>query len=88
MWKKILSMSLSVRQVEQMAKKLTQPVDKIEVQETTRLSAYLQDAEDKLRKALTTKVKLKPKKTGGSIEIMYYDNDDLDRLVNALLGEQ
>ena len=88
MWKKIRSANLSVRQVEQAVKKLDEKQKKkVLVQETTRLSAYLQDAEDRLRKALTTKVTLKPKANGGSIEIMYYDDDDLDRLINSMLGE-
>ncbi|MBN1561062.1 ParB/RepB/Spo0J family partition protein [candidate division KSB1 bacterium] len=87
LWKKIIAASLSVRQVEQAVKKLGEPRKKTDTQETTRLSAYVKDAEDRLRKALTTKVKLKPKATGGSIEIDYYDDDDLDRIVNTILGE-
>ena len=87
LWKRVLKSSMSVRQVEQAVKKLNEKPNKVVIKDITSLSAYVEDAEDKLRKRLTTKVKVKPKSKGGAIEIEYYDDDDLDRLVNTILGE-
>jgi ParB family chromosome partitioning protein len=87
LWKKILKTSMSVRQVEQAVKKLNEEPAPKKESPVTSVTAYMEDAEDRLRKRLATKVKLKPKSDGGSIEISYYDNDDLDRLINTILGE-
>ncbi len=38
-----------------------------------------------IQRALGTKVKIKPGKSGGSIEIFYYGDDDLERVVSKLL---
>lgn len=87
LWKKIIKHNMSVRQVEQAVKKLNEePAPKKEAP-ITAVSAYIEDAEDRLRKRLATKVKVKVKSDGGSIEISYYDDDDLDRLINTILGE-
>ncbi len=87
LWKKIVKTSMSVRQVEQAVKKLNEkPAPKFDAP-ITQVSAYMEDAEDRLRKRLATKVKVKSKSDGGIIEISYYDHDDLDRLINTILGE-
>ena len=38
--------------------------------------------ENQLIEKLGTKVKLKPGKKGGTIEISYFSNDDLDRILD------
>ncbi len=40
-----------------------------------------------MQRALGTKVKIKPGKKGGSIEIYYYGDEDLERVVSKLLPE-
>ncbi|MBN1482724.1 ParB/RepB/Spo0J family partition protein [candidate division KSB1 bacterium] len=85
LWKKILKSKLSVRQVEHAVQKLNKK-PKIEP-EKKNPSAYFADIEDRLRKRMATKVKIKSKTSGGSIEIIYFDDDDLDRLTNIILGE-
>ncbi len=46
---------------------------------------HLADAEDRLQSLLATRVVIKPKsKGGGVIEIRYYDEDDLSRIVDEL----
>jgi ParB family chromosome partitioning protein len=40
--------------------------------------------EDLLRRRLATKVKIKPKGRGGTVEIVYYGPDDLNRLLDLL----
>lgn len=45
---------------------------------------YVRDLEDRLRRALSTDVRLKPKGKGGVLEIAYHDPDGLDRLLELL----
>ncbi len=40
-----------------------------------------------MQRVLGTKVKIKPGKSGGSIEIFYYGDEDLERLIDKLLPE-
>ena len=88
LWKKTIKSQLSVRQVEKAVRDLTEKLSEpVKVQETTARSAYFDDAENRLRTKLTTKVRIKAKARGGAIEIEYYDDDDLDRLVNTVIGE-
>ncbi len=87
LWKKIIRNNLSVRQVEQAVRKLNEtPQVKKQPPKTTARSAYIEDAENRLRTRLTTKVQIKSKSKGGSIDIEYYDDDDLDRIIQAILG--
>jgi len=48
------------------------------------LSPILQDLQNRLRNRLATHVALKPKGSKGTIEIEYYGNDDLQRLLDIL----
>ena len=84
LWQKILKEDLSVRKVEQLAKKMSAPT--IKAEQPTK-SFYIQDLENRVQQRLATKVEIRPKVKGGSIEIQYYDNDDLDRLFSLLTGE-
>jgi len=87
-WKKIVKSNLSVRQVEANVRKiLAGPEEKKEPENNSKITAYLEDAENKLRSKLATKVAIKRKASGGSIEISYFDDDDLDRLISAILNE-
>ena len=45
---------------------------------------YFGDIEDKLKNILGTKVKLKNKANKGKIEIEFYSDDDLDRLMGLI----
>ena len=78
LWKKTLRDGLSVRKVEALAKHLSSdkkaPKQQIIEKET---SLFIREAEDKLRSALATQVKIASKARGGKIEIDYYSNDDL-----------
>ena len=44
------------------------------------------ELEEKLMGALGTKVTLNYGKKSGKIEIEYYNNDDLDRLIDLIIG--
>ena len=80
-WKKIIDNGLSVRGAEASFKKSTA----IKKNKTVKsFSPQVKAIEDQLIEILGTKVKLKAGKDGGSIEIYYYSNDDLDRIMELI----
>ena len=80
-WKKIIDNGLSVRGAEALFKKSTA----IKKNKTVKsFSPQVKAIEDQLIEILGTKVKLKAGKDGGSIEISYYSNDDLDRIIDLI----
>ncbi|MDZ7724539.1 MAG: ParB/RepB/Spo0J family partition protein [candidate division KSB1 bacterium] len=82
-WNKIIKQNLSVRQVEKAVRSAQKPDDRKAKLEKPR-SPYIEDAENRLQMQLATKVKLKPKTKGGVIEIEYYGDDDLERLLSIM----
>ena len=80
-WKKILNSDLSVRESEALFKKPVQPLKR---KKKKIYSQQLKGIEDKLIEILGTKVKLKAGKNQGSIEISYYSDDDLERIIELI----
>ncbi len=80
-WKKIINDSLSVRAAEAIVK-TSGKVKKIRKVKAER--GPVKGIEDKLVEIFGTKVKLKPSQVGGSIEIVYFSDDDLDRILDLL----
>ena len=80
-WKKIINESLSVRSAEALVKPLgrVKKIRKVNVKKGS-----TKGIEDKLIEIFGTKVKLKPSQVGGSIEIVYFSDDDLDRILDLL----
>ncbi|MBI3162562.1 MAG: ParB/RepB/Spo0J family partition protein [Chloroflexi bacterium] len=78
----VINLSLSVRQTEELARKLTgqKPV---KAKKPTR-SADVGDVEKRLQRSLGTKVLLKHGKNGGSVTIYYYSGEELDALLEKL----
>ena len=81
-WKKIIKDGISVRQVEKLAKAKDNKKDKSKKPEEK--SLFIVEAEEKMRTFLATQVKVKAGKKGGIIEIEYYSNRDLERLIELL----
>jgi ParB family chromosome partitioning protein len=80
LWKRILKEGLSVRKAESLAKNLPSPTAPAKV--SSRRPAYITQIEEKLRNALGTHVRLYHKKgKGGKIEVEYYSDEDLERLL-------
>jgi ParB family chromosome partitioning protein len=79
----IVNLDLSVRQAEQLARKLggVKPVSKKKAGRNPNVS----DIERRLRSSLGTKVALKPGKSGGSLTIYYYSDEELDALLEKIL---
>lgn len=80
--KKVMEMALSVRQTEKLVQKmLSEPKPKRVVDVP---SAEIKAFETKLRTMLATQVKVRQKGKKGKIEIEYYTNDDLDRIMTII----
>jgi len=83
MRREIITRGLSVREAEALAKRLKSPG---QIKKVKNPSAQVSMLEDELKRSLGTKVKIKPRGKGGSIEIEYYSASELDRLIDALRG--
>ncbi|MBR1862082.1 MAG: ParB/RepB/Spo0J family partition protein [Lachnospiraceae bacterium] len=75
---------LSVREVEKLVKSLDKPAKEKPVTDE-KLQIIYADLSEKLKKALGTKVTISGKGNGtGSVSIEFYNNDDLDKIVDKL----
>lgn len=79
-WKKILKSNLSVRKVEKLVKDALEEHKTKEVK-APRRSIFIQKVEENFREILGTKVRVRSRKEGGSIEIEFYSPEDLNRLI-------
>ena len=82
-WNTIIEKDLSVRAAESLIKKTGQVQKKKKVS-TRAKSAHISALENELIEILGTKVRLRPSKEGGSIEISYFSDDDLERIIDLL----
>ena len=80
-WKKIINNNLSVRDSETLFKSPVQPLKR---KKKKIYSQQVKSVEDKLIEILGTKVRLKAGKNKGSIEISYYSDDDLERIIELI----
>lgn len=77
---KIIDQQLNVRDIE----KLVMQKEKDEPKKENKKSVEIIELEERLKKALATKVSIVHKKSKGKIEIEYYNNDDLERILELL----
>ena len=82
-WKAILNKDLSVRGAEALVKASTKPPKKKKII-FSKKSHQIQALENQLIEVLGTKVALKPGKKGGAIEISYFSDDDLERILDLI----
>jgi len=83
----IHSNGLSVREVEQRVKAMlapTKPKKKVTKSKEAVVSVEMKALSDRMQRAAGTKVRIKPSSTGkgGRVEVEYYSDDDLGRLVD------
>lgn len=78
----IINLSLSVRQAEELIRKLT-GIKPVKVKKAT-VSADVIDVEKRLQRSLGTKVALKHGKKGGTVTIYYYSDEELDALIKKM----
>jgi len=97
-WETILTDTLSVREVEAIVREVNSPeqpgrAEKVEtpapeptLPASPGKSPALRDIEERLRHRLGTKVNIKTKKEGGTIEVRYYSDEELERLLEMFGG--
>ena len=85
---KVFDEKLSVREVEKLVKNILKPAEvKSKKEDMPESLKYIyQDIENKLKEKMSRKVEINSKGKNGSgrIEIEYYSNDDLDKLIEFL----
>ena len=84
-WRRMVSENLSVRAAEALVRKLR--AGKVKTSRSKSVSSedfYLQSIADDLIRHLGTKVRIVRRRKGGRLEIEFYSNDDLDRLISRL----
>jgi len=82
-WKKIIKDNLSVRSAEDLLKNKNKSSD-VKKKKIRNISPEIRALEDRLVEVFGTKVNLKTSDNGGIIEISYFSDDDLDRLIELI----
>jgi ParB family chromosome partitioning protein len=82
----VIGQALSVRQTEELVRRLREPRPAREQTRAPRLDADLERVEQDLRERLGTKVSLSRSRNGGRIVIEYYSDEELTRLYERLIG--
>jgi ParB family transcriptional regulator, chromosome partitioning protein len=82
----IVSRELSVRQTEELARRLREPRAPAAPERVGSRDPDLERVEEDLRRSLGTKVSLARTRRGGRIVIEYYSDDELGRLYERLTG--
>jgi ParB family chromosome partitioning protein len=81
----ILKRDLTVRQTEELVRKLTGKY--FPSAPRPAVPAEYSDLEERLRSRLGTRVSLNPRKKGGTLVIHYYSDEELGALIDRILGE-
>jgi ParB family chromosome partitioning protein len=77
----IIEKDLSVRETEKLIQRLGKKKEKVKVQQKPN---YILDIESELEESLGTRVQICPGKKKGIIEIEYYSNEDLERIIERV----
>ena len=85
----IIERELSARKVEALVKKVLAGDNVIEqIEQVKEAKMYLNDVQERLKQILGTNVNIKQGKKKSRIEIEFYNDDDLARLVELLMEKQ
>jgi len=77
---KIIKEGWTVRQVEDAVRELSSPAKKT-VKKKVTTDPFYEEISGRLRRTFSTKVNVKPKAKGGEINIEYYSEEDLERIL-------
>ncbi len=83
-WRAVVSKGLSVRQTEDLIRRLKSEKKRPTVTKKTSEDVYLSDLAADLSRHFGTKVVIRRMGQRGKVEIEFYNNDDLDRLIQRL----
>jgi len=83
---KVIDDSLTVRETEKLISNLEKDAadQKVKKEKNDNSSPYISDIKSRLEEKFDTKVLIKDKNNKGKIEIEYYSNDDLQRIIDIL----
>lgn len=85
----IIERELSARKAEALVKKVLAGDNVIEqIEQVKEAKMYLNDVQERLKQILGTNVNIKQGKKKSRIEIEFYNDDDLARLVELLMEKQ
>ncbi len=85
LWKKTIDKGFSVRELENIIKSEESAQEGKRKVGAEKKDPYVVSVEEDLQRALGTKVRLVTKKKRGTIVIEYYSNDDLGRIIKAIV---
>lgn len=85
---KIIEEDLSARDCEELVRRLLTAPRQQKVKKIEKKEIFLAEAEDKLKMLFGTKVKIKPGKLKSKIEIEFYSEDDLERIIEVLAEQR
>jgi ParB family chromosome partitioning protein len=87
--KEVSEKGLSVRQTERAIKRIVEG-EETETVTTIKVDPNFKAAEDKLRRKLSSKVHIlvNQKSNGGKIEIEFFDDNDLNRIYEIIMGKE
>jgi ParB family chromosome partitioning protein len=80
----VVSKRLSVRQTEELIRRLKSEKKRPKVAKKTSEDRYFADLSETLSRHFGTKVAIRRSGQRGKVEIDFYSNDDLDRLIGLL----
>jgi len=83
-WQAVISKGLSVREAESLIKRLKSKKEKSNKSTESSEAIYFSNLADNLSSYFGTKVRIKRRGQRGKVEIEFYDNDDLNRLIDLL----
>jgi ParB family chromosome partitioning protein len=83
-WRMVVSKRLSVRQTEELIRRLKSEKKRPKVTKKTSEDRYFADLSETLSRHFGTKVAIRRSGQRGKVEIDFYSNDDLDRLIGLL----
>lgn len=83
-WRAVVRKGMSVRQTEALVKRMAKSAQVVDAKKTTSEQRHLNSLADNLSRTFGTKVQIKRRGKKGKLEIEFYSNDDLDRLLALL----
>jgi ParB family chromosome partitioning protein len=83
-WRAVVAKNLSVRQTEALIRRLKSEKKRPKVTAATSEDRYFSDMAEDLSRYFGTKVLIRKSGQRGKVEIEFYSNDDLDRLIGLL----
>jgi ParB family chromosome partitioning protein len=89
-WRDVVKRKLSVRDTESFVRRQLAGVPATSASpgaQTARRDSALSDIEARLRRALSTRVRVEPQKKGAKIVIECYSSEEFENVVSTLLGE-